>query len=170
MRHRRRREPRHAIYLAVTWPRWRHKFIKGGKQVLYIKYLFCWNGERVRIMKCRCFCILFILCKLVRWIAECLWREAGRDCVLVEGLNVITWRGVKPRTQWPCIITPANCLQRRVQIHKDLPQRQRRLQWRRHLRLQELYRQRVATRDITTIFISNNNNNNSSSSRSNNNG
>ena len=135
MRRRRRREPRHAIYLAVTWPRWRRKFVKGETSALYKIFillkqrtaannqmsLFLYFSYTVQVGALNC------------WV---LVKRGRKGLCLVGVLNVVKWRGVKPRTQWPCIITPASCLQRRVQIHKDLPQRQRRLQWRRHLRLQ----------------------------------
>jgi hypothetical protein len=136
MRRRRRREPRRAIYLAVTWPRWRHKFIKWEKQVLLYKIFILSKQRTCANNRMPLFLYLSYIVQVGALDCWVLVRRGSAGLCLVEGLNVIKWRGVKPRTQWQCIITPASCLQRRVQIHKDLPQRQQRVQWQCHLRLQ----------------------------------
>jgi hypothetical protein len=88
MRRRRRREPCHTIYLAVTWPRW-HKLGKNKTEVLYMIYFLrgteeAWFSYFLYIVP-----EVGVLCDQVAWngcgIGVCHWV-----------LNVIKLRGSNP--------------------------------------------------------------------------
>lgn len=99
---------------------------------------------------------IFFICDTIPEIgAMHYWTPCAIGLCSVYVLNVIGWRGVEPRTQWRCIITPANCLQLRHHMLKDLPQRLRRLQWRHRPRHQVRCPVRIViTVNIAVIFSS----------------